>query len=131
MSFAYPEALTTLKREMAKRSGTHYVISAQLLETGAPAYLTVAGVWSTNLQDAATVLTDEERDALLAQAARQERIVCDPYFFDVRVEQSTIDPLSARERIRAFGPSTRVRRPDAQASANGSRTSEPRNNAGE
>jgi hypothetical protein len=98
---------------MAKRTGTHYVISAQLLDTGAPAYLTAEGVWSTNLQQAATVLTDEERDALLAQAAQQERIVCDPYFFDVRVEHNTIDPLSARERIRALGPSTRVRRPDA------------------
>jgi hypothetical protein len=98
---------------MAKRIGTHYVISAQLLDTGAPAYLTADGVWSTSLQQAATVLTDEERDALLAQAAKQERIVCDPYFFDVRVEHNTIDPLSARERIRALGPSTRVRRPDA------------------
>jgi hypothetical protein len=116
---------------MAKRSGTHYVISAQLLETGASAYLTAAGVWSTNLQDALTVVTDEERDALLAQAAKQERVICDPYFFDVRVEHNTIDPLSARERIRAFGPTTRVRRPDAESSASGSRTNEPRNNAGE
>jgi hypothetical protein len=111
---------------MAKRSGTHYVISAQLLETGASAYLTAAGVWSTNLHEALTVVTDEERDVLLARAGKQERIVCDPYFFDVRVDQSTIDPLSARERIRAFGPSTRVRRPDL-----GSRTSEPLENVGE
>lgn len=98
---------------MAKRSGTHYVISAQLLDTGASAYLTADGVWSTDLQQAATVVTDAERDELLAQASKQELIVCDPYFFDVRVEHNTIDPLSARERIRAFGPTTRVRRPDA------------------
>jgi len=116
---------------MAKRSGTHYVLSAQLLETGAPAYLTAAGVWSPHLQDALPVLTDEERDALLAQAAQQERLVCDPYFFDVRIEQGTIDPLSARERIRAFGPTTRVRRPDAPANANEPHTNEPRNHAGE
>jgi hypothetical protein len=111
---------------MAKRSGTHYVISAQLLETGASAYLTAAGVWSTNLQDALPVVTDEERDVLLAQAGKQERIVCDPYFFDVRVDRNAIDPLSARERIRAFGPSTRVRRPDPD-----SRTSDPLENVGE
>ena len=97
---------------MAKRSGTHYVISASLTDTGAPVYLAPDGSWSTDLRQAATPLTDAERDALLARAAEQERLVCDPYFFDVRVEENTIDPLSARERIRAFGPTTRVRRPD-------------------
>jgi hypothetical protein len=121
---------------MAKRSGTHYVLSAQLLDSGAPAYLTAAGLWSAHLQDALPVLTDEERDALLAQAAQQERIVCDPYFFDVRVVESTIDPLSARERIRALGPTTRVRRPDAASTSNESIsnvpcTNEPRSDAGE
>jgi len=125
MSFDYLTGVATLTK-MAKRSGTHYVISAQLLETGASAYLTAAGVWSTNLQAALTLLTDEERDVLLAEAGKQERIVCDPYFFEVRVEQNTIDPLSTRERIRAFGPSTRVRRPDP-----GSQDNESRENAGE
>jgi len=122
---------------MAKRSGTHYVLSAQLLGTGAPAYLTAAGVWSTCLQDAHTVLTDEERDRLLAQAEQQQRIVCDPYVFDVRVEPGgTIDPLSARERIRALGPTTRVRRPDPQSPVTLSRATPspangPRSDAGE
>jgi hypothetical protein len=97
---------------MARRAGTHYVISAQALDTGAPTYLAVGGVWSPNLQQALTVLTEAERDELLAQAMKQERIVCDPYFFDVRVDANTIDPLSARERIRAEGPTTRIRRPD-------------------
>jgi hypothetical protein len=99
---------------MAKRAGTHFVISAQFLGTGAPAYLTAGGAWSGELQSAAPVLTDAERDHLLEQAARQERVVCDPYFFEVRVRSQTIDPLSARERIRARGPSTRIRRPDGE-----------------
>ena len=98
---------------MAQRAGTHFVISAQFLGTGGPAYLTGDGAWSADLQSAATVATDAERDGLLEQAAQQERVVCDPYFFEVRVYNQTIDPLSARERIRARGPSTRVRRPDA------------------
>jgi|1185.fasta_scaffold984466_2 hypothetical protein len=97
---------------MAQRAGTHFVISAQFLGTGGPAYLTGGGAWSADLQSAATVRTDAERDGLLEQAARQECVVCDPYFFEVRVWNETIDPLSARERIRAQGPSTRVRRPD-------------------
>jgi hypothetical protein len=99
---------------MAQRAGTHFVISAQFLGTGAPAYLTAAGAWSEDLQSAAAVLTDAERDQMLEQAARQERVVCDPYFFDVRVQRELLEPLSARERIRAQGPSTRVRRPDVE-----------------
>ena len=97
---------------MAQRAGTHFVISAQFLGTGAPAYLTAGGAWSGDLQSAAAVLTDAERDRLLEQAARQERVVCDPYFFEVRVRHERLDPLSTRELIRAQGPSTRVRRPD-------------------
>lgn len=111
---------------MAKRSGTHYVLSAQLLENGAPTYLTAAGAWSPHLQDALTVVTEEERDSRLAQAGKQERLVCDPYFFEVRVERGAIDPLSARERIRAFGPTTRVRRPDPDT-----RNNEPLEHASE
>lgn len=97
---------------MAQRAGTHFVISAQFLGTGAPAYLTASGAWSGDLQSAARVFTDAERDGLLEQAARQERVVCDPYFFEVYVTREAIEPLSVRERIRARGPSTRTRRPD-------------------
>jgi hypothetical protein len=97
---------------MAIRGGTHFVISASLTDTGAPAYLTANGSWSPDLQRAATPDTEEERDRLLAQALAEERVVCDPYFFDVRVEDKLIDPLSARERIRAAGPTVRIRRPD-------------------
>src|ERR671926_464978 len=77
MSFDYPLALTTLDPSMAKRTGTHYVISAQSLDTGAPAYLTAERRWSPCLQDAALVLGEAERDELLALAAKQERLVCD------------------------------------------------------
>ena len=98
---------------MAQRAATHFVISAQFLGTGAPAYLTAGGAWSGDLQSAALLPTDAGQEPLLEQAALQERVVCDPYSFEVRVRNETIDPLSARERIRAQGPSTRIRRPDA------------------
>jgi hypothetical protein len=97
---------------MAIRGGTHFVISASLTDTGAPTYLARGGEWTRDLQAALTVESEAERDALLEAALRQERLVCDPYFFDVRVQGTTIDPLSARERIRAEGPTTRIRRPD-------------------
>lgn len=97
---------------MAIRGGTHFVISASLTDTGAPTYLTRDGGWSPDLQAALPVESEAERDALLEAALRQERLVSDPYFFDVRVEGGAIDPLSTRERIRATGPTTRIRRPD-------------------
>jgi hypothetical protein len=97
---------------MAKRGGTHYVISASLTDTGAPTYLARDGKWVRELQHAWPVETDAERDALIEQALRQERVVADPYFFDVRVQGNEIDPMTARERIRAQGPTTRIRRPD-------------------
>ena len=97
---------------MAILGGTHFVISASLTDTGAPVYLTPEGTWSSDLQRAATVESEAERDRLVEQALTQERLVCDPYFFDVRVEGGVIDPLSAREYIRAAGPTVRIRRPD-------------------
>jgi len=97
---------------MAIRGGTHFVISASLTDTGAPTYLARDGGWTRDLQAALPVGSEAERDTLLEAALGQERLVSDPYFFDVRLEGSAIDPLSARERIRAEGPTTRIRRPD-------------------
>lgn len=97
---------------MAKRLGTHYVVSANLTGSGAPVYLTREGRWTRALQEAAPIEEEAERDALVEQALRQEREVADPYFFEVKVEGGVIDPLSAREYIRAKGPTTRIRRPD-------------------
>jgi uncharacterized protein DUF2849 len=97
---------------MAVHGGTHFVISASFLGSGAPAYLAADGAWSRELQSAVLIDGEAERDERLARALQQERVVCDPYFFDVRLEGSVIDPLSARERIRAHGPTTRLRRPD-------------------
>jgi hypothetical protein len=97
---------------MAIHGGTHFVISANFLDSGAPAYLAPGGVWVHELQKAMTIATEAERDALLELAMTQERLVCDPYFFDVRLAGNAIDPISARERIRAEGPTTRIRRPD-------------------
>lgn len=98
--------------EMAVHGGTHFVISASFLNSGAPAYLTGSGEWSRDLQRALLIEGEAERDARLARALEEERVVCDPFFFDVRLEGSVIDPISTRERIRAEGPTVRIRRPD-------------------
>jgi hypothetical protein len=101
---------------MSARGGTHYVISANATDTGASVYWAHGGVWVASLREALCVETDAERDAILAEAARQERRVCDPYAFRVAVEDGVIDPLSVREHIRASGPTTRLRRPDREPS---------------
>jgi Protein of unknown function (DUF2849) len=97
---------------MAIHGGTHFVISASFTGSGAPAYLAHDGSWTRDLQAAVPIASEAERDELLTTALQHEREVCDAYFFDVRVEGNAIDPLSTRERVRAEGPTVRVRRPD-------------------
>lgn len=100
---------------MATPKGTHFVISANFLGSGAPAYRRKDGTWSTDLQQAHPAANEAERDAMLADAAREEPVVADPYAFGVRLDGATIDPLTAREEIRAKGPTVAYRRPDRAA----------------
>lgn len=100
---------------MATPKGTHFVISASFLGSGAPAYLRADRSWSTDLQQAHPAATDAERDDLLAAAQRDEATACDAYAFPVRTDGGVIDPLTAREEIRAKGPTIPMRRPDRAA----------------
>ncbi len=98
---------------MAKLKGTHHVVSASLTDTGAPAYLKSDGSWSGSFSDASPFESEAaaaERAALADE--HDQRAVCDPYTFAVRLEGGRPLPISERERIRAEGPSVRVRRPD-------------------
>ena len=97
---------------MAKQKATHEVISGGRTDDGAPIYLTAAGNWSTKLDEAVPIEDKDRLKQLLDDAARREREVCDPYHFGVTLEAGLVTPLSQRERIRATGPTTRVRRPD-------------------
>ena len=93
------------------------MVTANLLGSGAPAYRKKDGSWSTSLQDAHPVETAAERDQMVADAMREEAVVADAYFFAVRLEGTTIDPLTAREEIRAKGPTVPYRRSDAGVAA--------------
>ncbi|HXC53037.1 MAG TPA: DUF2849 domain-containing protein [Candidatus Limnocylindrales bacterium] len=97
---------------MATPKGTHFVVTANFLASGGPAYRRTDRSWSPRLQDAHPVATEAERDAMLAEAVLEESEVADAYAFPVRLEGSLIDPLTAREEIRASGPSVAYRRPD-------------------
>jgi len=100
---------------MATPKGTHFVITANFIDSGAPAYRRSDGSWSTSLQEAHPAATEAERDEMLAAASKEESVIADPYPFAVRLEGSAIDPLTAREEIRAKGPTVPIRRPDAAA----------------
>ncbi len=100
---------------MATPEGTHHVVSASFLDSGAPAYRRRDGSWSADLQEAYAAPDAAERDAMLAAAGREEKVICDPYSFPVVVRDGIIDPLTARETIRASGPTVPYRRPDRAA----------------
>lgn len=100
---------------MAKKLDT-FVVTASLTDDGAPAYMTADKGWTRELSGAA-VLDAGGAEGLLAVALGQERQVCDPYTVAVAVDAGSAVAATARERIRAEGPTTRLRRPDPQGPA--------------
>lgn len=84
------------------------VITANKLTFGEVVYWTARG-WQPSLQQA-QVLDDAgaERALKLAAESVQGCEVVAPYAFPVRVECGRITAISAREQIRARGPSVRL-----------------------
>lgn len=85
------------------------VITANRLAPGEVVYWNAACCWVTELQQA-HVFEDAEAELALKAAAEwvSRNEVVAPYVFPVRVEDGRIAPLSARELIRANGPSVRL-----------------------
>lgn len=85
------------------------VITANELTFGDVVYWTKARDWQPSLQQA-QVLDDDDADGALELAAESVKRceVVAPYAFPVRVEHGRIFALSAREQIRARGPSVRL-----------------------
>jgi hypothetical protein len=94
---------------------THYVVTANRLIDGQPHYLREDASWSPGLAEAWLIEDKAKAETLAQQAQDQDRVVCDPYVFGVRHTPEGLDPMSARERIRGQGPTTRLRRPDHPA----------------
>jgi hypothetical protein len=86
-------------------STPRWIVTANFTETGAVAWRRADGTWSRKVQEAG--LLDDEASAK-AQAARtsatEQREISDPYVIEVQLEGEAIELLSARERIRANGP---------------------------
>ena len=81
------------------------ILTANRLADGAVVYLNVNGVWSEDLQQAATA-TKAQESALQARADRAVAAceIVEPYFIPVDTIGGRLQPGSQRERIRAAGP---------------------------
>ena len=84
------------------------VVTANKLTFGEVVYWTSRG-WQSSLQQAVVLDdADAERALKLAAESVQRCEVVAPYAFAVRVEHGRIIAISAREQIRAQGPSVRL-----------------------
>ncbi len=91
----------------------HWIVTGNFTADGAVAYRRANGTWARTIAEAA-LLDDESTGKAFATAAiaTEQREICDPYVIEVYASGDTIDPLTARQRIRANGPTTPLRRPD-------------------
>lgn len=94
-------------------TATHWVVTAKLTADGSNTYRRDDGTWAARLADAGLFTDEASAKAVLpAIAAREQREISDPYVIEVHATDGEVHPLSARERIRANGPTVRIRRPD-------------------
>lgn len=92
-----------------------WVVTGKLTEDAANVWRRADGTWTRDLQQAGVVGDEATAKSFAAAAlANEQRHITDPYVIEVRAENSTgaqvIDPLTARERIRATGPTVHTRR---------------------
>ena len=90
-----------------------WIVTAKVTNDGSNTYRRSDGTWSPRLADAG--LFDDEASAkvvLPAIVATEQRTISDPYVIEVALKDGEILALSARERIRASGPTIRIRRAD-------------------
>lgn len=100
-------------------SANHWVVTGKFTDDGANAWRRADGTWARRI-DEAGLLDDEATGKAIAATAviHEQREISDPYVIEVHAAggtgtgTGTIDPLTARERIRANGPTVPLRRPD-------------------
>ena len=81
------------------------LVTANRLRDGVPVYFSGTEAWSVSIDDAVLV-PEPDGDLLLetAQAGPPPRAVVAPYLIEAALAGGKVQPLSLRERIRAFGP---------------------------
>ena len=99
-----------MQKAPAKNSTNLQVITANRLREGDVVYLTDTGSWSLHLNESRAPRDAAEIAAMLAQAAEAvaAREIVGPYEMEVVEVDGILQPLSAREIIRAAGPTVRA-----------------------
>jgi hypothetical protein len=88
-------------------------VTGKLTDDASNVWRRADGTWSHNLQEAGVVSDEATAKAQAASAtANEQRQITDPYVIEVHAADGTIDALTARERIRATGPTVHTRRLD-------------------
>jgi Protein of unknown function (DUF2849) len=88
-----------------------WVVTGKFTDDAANVWRRADGTWTRDLQQAGIVGDEATAKAFAASAlATEQRHITDPYVIEVHAENATIDPLTARERIRATGPTVHTRR---------------------
>ena len=81
------------------------VVTANRLSDGAVVYMTEAGTWSRDVDEAHPIDKTKIPDALAtAECAVHACEVVAPYAIDVETDGARINPVRYREQIRAAGP---------------------------
>lgn len=95
-------------------AANHWIVTGKFTDDGANAWRRADGTWSRAIGEAG-LLDDEATGKAQAAAAiaNEQREISDPYVIEVHAADGVIDPLTARERIRANGPTVPLRRPDS------------------
>lgn len=85
-------------------------VTANRLNDGEVVYLDAAGNWAESLDESKFVTDKAEAQQLLEQGEKSvdDRVVLDPYLFDVTIENGVAIPVKKREHIRANGPTVRL-----------------------
>lgn len=85
------------------------VLTANRLRDGEVVFLTSAGGWSENIDEAAIALSKEEAAAFEARGAEAVKatLVTGIYLFDAERKDGRVRALHIRERIRTLGPTVR------------------------
>lgn len=89
---------------------TGKVLTANRLADGQAVFLTRAGTWSLQIDEAVLALEPDAAKALesLGERAAHENIVTGPYLFDAERLEGRVRPIHIRERIRTLGPTVRL-----------------------
>lgn len=94
---------------------THSIVTANYTDDGGVAWRRADGTWSRQIAEAGLLDAPAATAAAASAKVSEQREISDPYVIEVHADGATIAPLTARERIRANGPTIRLRRPDPGA----------------